>query len=102
MGRQEWQNDYAAGPKRDADFETMSGLPLEPLYAPVDAEPPEQVGWPGQHPYTRGVHAAGYRGRLWTMRMFAGFGTAEDTNRRFHEILQAGGGDCRPPSTCRR
>jgi methylmalonyl-CoA mutase, N-terminal domain len=92
MGRREWEDDYAASPIRDADFETMSGLPLEPLYAPTEGEPPEQIGWPGQYPYTRGVHAAGYRGRLWTMRMFAGFGTAEDTNRRFHEILQAGGG----------
>jgi len=92
MSRREWEDDYAASPKRDTDFETMSGLALEPLYAPADGEPPEQIGWPGQYPYTRGVHAAGYRGRLWTMRMFAGFGTAEDTNQRFHEILKAGGG----------
>jgi methylmalonyl-CoA mutase N-terminal domain/subunit len=92
MGRREWEDDYAASPQRDADFETMSGLPLEPLYAPADGEVPEGIAWPGQHPYTRGVHAAGYRGRLWTMRMFAGFGTADDTNRRFHEILAAGGG----------
>jgi len=92
MGRQEWQDAYDASPKRDADFETMSGIPLEPLYAPDhDAGLPAGIGWPGQYPYTRGVHAGGYRGRLWTMRMFAGFGTADDTNRRFREILAAGG-----------
>jgi len=92
MGRQEWQDAYDTSPKRDADFETMSGIPLEPLYASdPDADLPDRIGWPGQYPYTRGVHAGGYRGRLWTMRMFAGYGTATDTNRRFREILAAGG-----------
>ncbi len=67
------------------DFETMSGLPVEPVYGPDDAERP------GEYPYTRGPYAAGYRSKLWTMRMFAGFGTAIDTNRRFHQILGAGG-----------
>ena len=90
--RERWQAEFEATPARDADFETMSGLELEPLYAPDDGEPGAEVGWPGQYPYTRGVHASGYRGRLWTMRMFAGFGTPEDTNKRFHEILEAGGG----------
>ncbi|MXV86389.1 MAG: methylmalonyl-CoA mutase [Acidimicrobiales bacterium] len=90
--RERWQAEFEATPARDADFETMSGLELEPLYAPDDGEPGADVGWPGQYPYTRGVHASGYRGRLWTMRMFAGFGTPEDTNKRFHEILEAGGG----------
>ena len=92
MTRERWQAEFEATPARDADFETMSGLELEPLYAPDDGEPGADVGWPGQYPYTRGVHASGYRGRLWTMRMFAGFGTPEDTNKRFHEILEAGGG----------
>ncbi|MCY3893513.1 MAG: methylmalonyl-CoA mutase family protein [Acidimicrobiaceae bacterium] len=92
MTRERWQAEFEATPARDADFETMSGLDLEPLYAPDDGEPGADVGWPGQYPYTRGVHASGYRGRLWTMRMFAGFGTPEDTNKRFHEILEAGGG----------
>ena len=92
MTRERWQAEFEATPVRDADFETMSGLELEPLYAPDDVEPAPDVGWPGQYPYTRGVHASGYRGRLWTMRMFAGFGTPEDTNKRFHEILEAGGG----------
>ena len=63
----------------------MSGLPLEPVYGPVDAE------LPGQYPYTRGPYASMYRSRLWTMRQFAGFGTAEDTNGRFKELLRAGG-----------
>ncbi len=92
MTRERWQAEFDANPARDADFETMSGLKLDPLYAPDDAEPGPDVSWPGQFPYTRGVHASGYRGRLWTMRMFAGFGTPEDTNKRFHEILEAGGG----------
>ncbi len=63
----------------------MSGIPLEPVYGPDDAE------LPGQFPYTRGPHASMYRSRLWTMRQFAGFGTAEDTNRRFEELLRSGG-----------
>ncbi|WP_420436479.1 acyl-CoA mutase large subunit family protein [Candidatus Poriferisodalis sp.] len=92
MTRERWQAEFEATSVRDADFETMSGLDLEPLYAPADDEPDSNVSWPGQYPYTRGVHASGYRGRLWTMRMFAGFGTPEDTNKRFHEILEAGGG----------
>src|SRR5205807_10544810 len=63
----------------------MSGAPLEPVYRPDDGD------WPGQYPYTRGPYASMYRSTLWTMRMFAGFGTAEDTNGRFLEILRAGG-----------
>lgn len=92
MSREQWQEEFDASRVRDVDYETMSGLPVEPLYAPTDGEPDERIGWPGQYPYTRGVHASGYRGRLWTMRMFAGFGTPEDTNTRFKEILEAGGG----------
>jgi methylmalonyl-CoA mutase N-terminal domain/subunit len=70
----------------DVDHETMSGVPLAPVYGPDDGERP------GEWPYTRGVHASMYRSRRWTMRLFAGFGTAEDTNRRFHELLAAGSG----------
>ncbi len=92
MTRERWQAEFESTRVRDADFSTMSGLELDPLYAPAEGEPDPEVGWPGQFPYTRGVHPSGYRGRLWTMRMFAGFGTPEDTNRRFHEILEAGGG----------
>ena len=92
MTREQWRKEYEAGEIRDLDYETMSGLPVEPLYAPSDGNVDDSIGWPGQYPYTRGVHPSGYRGRLWTMRMFAGFGTPEDTNTRFKEILAAGGG----------
>ncbi len=85
MSKEAWQDAYDASPKRDARFETMSGVPLEPVYGPDDAL------FPGQYPYTRGIHASMYRSRLWTMRMFAGFGTASDTNERFKAILAAGG-----------
>src|SRR5438309_6380879 len=81
----EWRPAVEGAPTRDADAETMSGVPLEPVYGPDDAE------YPGQFPYTRGPYASMYRSKLWTMRMFAGFGTAEDTNVRFREILRAGG-----------
>ncbi len=80
-----WRAAYDASSKRGASFTTMSGIPLEPVYGPEDAE------FPGQYPYTRGVHASMYRSRLWTMRMFAGFGTAIDTNQRFKDIIAAGG-----------
>src|SRR5256884_7077116 len=76
---------YERSALRDADFETMSGVPVAPVYGPVDGE------FPGQFPYTRGPYASMYRSRLWTMRQFAGFGTAEDTNGRFREILRSGG-----------
>src|SRR4051794_29712478 len=83
--RQNWQQAFEQSSTRDAAFETLSGLPLEPVYGPDDGE------FPGQFPYTRGPYASMYRSKLWTMRMFAGFGTAEDTNRRFHDILTSGG-----------
>jgi len=81
--RDQWQAAYDSSRLRDVPFETMSGVPLEPVHG---AEP-----YPGQYPYTRGLFPAGYRSRLWTMRMFAGFGTAEDTNARFKELLRNGG-----------
>jgi methylmalonyl-CoA mutase, N-terminal domain len=83
--RDEWRAAYDAAPKRDVLAETLSGVPLEPVYGPDDGE------FPGQYPYTRGPYASMYRSKLWTMRMFAGFGTAEDTNARFKEILRSGG-----------
>jgi methylmalonyl-CoA mutase N-terminal domain/subunit len=82
--REEWQAEYDAAPKLDVDAETMSGVPVDPVYGADDAE------HPGQWPYTRGPYASMYRSKLWTMRMFAGFGTPEDTNARFHELLRAG------------
>src|SRR5580700_1607927 len=83
--RASWQEAYERSPLRPARFETMSGVPLEAVYGPTDAE------LPGQYPYTRGPYASMYRSRLWTMRQFAGFGTAADTNARFKELLRAGG-----------
>jgi methylmalonyl-CoA mutase N-terminal domain/subunit len=80
-----WQEEFDRSPRRATRFETMSGVPLEPVYGPDDAE------LPGQYPYTRGPYASMYRSRLWTMRQFAGFGSAQDTNRRFKELLRAGG-----------
>ena len=85
MTKADWQARYDKAPKRDVPFETMSGVPVEAVYGPDDGL------FPGDYPYTRGVHASMYRSRLWTMRMFAGFGTPEDTNRRFQDILAAGG-----------
>lgn len=77
---------------RDAEFTTLSGDTVDAVYGPLDgAEPPDTIGWPGQYPYTRGPYASMYRSRLWTMRMFAGFGTPGDTNKRFHDILASGG-----------
>ncbi len=93
-GFDEWRAAYRKASLRDADFETMSGVPLEPVYGPDDTEAvPSGAGaeWPGVYPYTRGPYASMYRSKLWTMRMFAGFGTAEDTNVRFRDLLRAGG-----------
>ena len=84
----DWKRAYAATPERPIDFVTLSGREVEPLYTPE--EPPEQVGLPGQFPFTRGVYPSMYRGRLWTMRQFAGFGTAEETNERFRYLLDHG------------
>src|SRR5918997_201619 len=83
--RERWQEAYGRSPLRDADFETMSGVPVEPVYGPDDGE------FPGVEPYTRGPYASMYRSKLWTMRQFAGFGTPEDTNVLFKEILRSGG-----------
>src|SRR5215467_403448 len=78
--------------EREAGFSTMSGHPIEPLYGPEDAaaDLEERVGAPGEYPFTRGPYESMYRGRLWTMRQFAGFGTVEETNERFHYLLDHG------------
>ncbi|MGH9169844.1 MAG: acyl-CoA mutase large subunit family protein [Acidimicrobiales bacterium] len=81
---EQWRTQFESSPLRDADFETLSGIPLDPVYG--DSE-----DLPGLYPYTRGPYASMYRSKLWTMRLFAGFGTAEDTNFRFKEILRSGG-----------
>ncbi|MEA2179792.1 MAG: methylmalonyl-CoA mutase, N-terminal domain, partial [Solirubrobacteraceae bacterium] len=74
----------------DVPTETLSGVPVRGLYTEEDLPSPEAIGRPGEFPYTRGVYESMYRGRLWTMRQFAGFGTAEETNERFHYLLDHG------------
>jgi len=80
------------GPERRARFETTSGIPEQPVYAPDDVKPglDERLGLPGEFPFTRGVQPTMYRARFWTMRQYAGFGTAEDSNKRYHYLLKAG------------
>jgi methylmalonyl-CoA mutase, N-terminal domain len=87
-----WERErFRASPERDAPFSTVSGQPVKPLYTESDLPPdPSVVGLPGEYPYTRGVYPSMYRGRLWTMRQFAGFGTAEETNERFRYLLDHG------------
>src|SRR5262245_49288921 len=86
----EWQRKYAATPERDALFTTLSGEPIRPLYTDNDLPAADQIGVPGEFPFTRGVYPSMYCGRLWTMRQFAGFGTAEETNERFRYLLEHG------------
>ena len=98
MSRERWQAAYEAARKTDRDTTTISGEPTEPVYGPATDEEAadhpgfERIGWPGQYPFTRGLYPTGYRGRPWTIRQFAGFGSAADTNERFRAILAAGGG----------
>ncbi len=80
-------------PERQTEFTTISGFPIRRLYTPADLpgwDPSRELGFPGEPPYTRGIHSTMHRGRLWTMRQFAGFGTAEDTNQRFRYLLAQG------------
>jgi len=93
--RRRWQERYDAAVKRDSDFTTLSGDEVDPVYGPperVDDPRMERIGWPGEYPFTRGLYPTGYRGRAWTIRQFAGFGSAEQTNERYRMILGAGGG----------
>src|SRR3712207_4140624 len=85
-----YRERYGAAPERDALFQTISGEPVEPLYTADDLPDAAEIGLPGEYPYTRGVYPSMYRGRLWTMRQFAGFGTAEETNARFRYLLEHG------------
>ncbi len=95
---QEWERSVLQPtlertPERDADFTTVSSMPINRLYTPLDLEgtdPIHDIGLPGVYPFTRGIHPTGYRGKLWTMRMFAGFGSAEETNARFRYLLDQG------------
>ncbi len=90
----QWREEtYARAPEREALFETISGEAVEPLYTPedlADSDPDRDIGLPGEYPFTRGVYPSMYRGRLWTMRQFAGFGTVEETNERFRYLLDHG------------
>ena len=80
----------ARAPERQSSFRTLGEIELEPIYGPWLDQDVDRVGLPGEAPFTRGIHPSGYRSRLWTMRMFAGFGAAEDTNQRFKDLLAAG------------
>ncbi len=97
-GRRRWRERYAAaeaaGRVQDIDRTTLSGLDVDPVYGPAEGDVVasfERIGWPGEFPYTRGLHATGYRGKPWTIRQFAGFGNATDTNERYRMILAEGG-----------
>ena len=92
-GDAEWRDRYESGAKRNIDFVTQSSMDLNPLYTPADLtdhDHDEQLGYPGGYPFTRGIHPTMYRGRLWTMRQFSGFGTADDTNERYKFLLKRG------------
>ncbi len=94
QGRQRWQRRYDSSLRRDADFTTLSGLEVDPVYGPpAGAVVPgfERIGWPGEYPFTRGLYPAGYRGKTWTIRQFSGFGNARQTNERYKMLLNAGG-----------
>jgi methylmalonyl-CoA mutase N-terminal domain/subunit len=94
--RREWEQarsrSLETAPERQESFQTASGIPVRALYTPEDLGPAhaEDLGFPGLYPYTRGVHPGMYRGRLWTMRQYSGFGDAEETNRRFRYLLEQG------------
>src|ERR671913_1226371 len=97
-GRKRWEQETYApfvrkSPERKVRYESLSGIPIQPLYTSEDRagrDDTTEIGFPGEYPYTRGVYPSMYRGRLWTMRMFAGFGRPEDTNLRFKYLLQEG------------
>src|SRR5438105_11455728 len=88
-----WEKENAQAPLRPQPPTTVSGVPVDALYTPEqlgDFDPEADLGYPGQYPFVRGVHASMYRSRLWTMRQFAGFGTARQTNERFRFLLDKG------------
>src|SRR5499427_8221961 len=97
--KQRWEREtlqpaLKRAPERASAFTTLSGHPVDRVYAAEDVaaiDPVRDIGDPGAFPYTRGIHASGYRGKLWTMRQFAGYGTPEETNARYKALLSAGG-----------
>jgi len=107
-GKDRWEEEsYGPSvertPERDVPYETLSGIPVQSLYTPEDLAGwryEDKLGYPGEFPYTRGPYPSMYRGRLWTMRMFAGFGRPEDTNARFKYLSSRGRPVSRPPSIC--
>ena len=90
--KREWENNITNSPSRDYNFDTLSGKKLDPLYFPKNPDDNymDSIGFPGQFPFTRGVHSNMYRGKLWTKRQFSGFGTALETNKRYHSLLSKG------------
>jgi methylmalonyl-CoA mutase N-terminal domain/subunit len=90
VSRSDWEQEYADAPKRRDRWVTLSFEDLPALGLPESGEPPERIGYPGEFPYTRGIHATGYRGRPWTIRQFAGFAGVEQTNARFRHLLAQG------------
>ncbi|MCH8898446.1 MAG: methylmalonyl-CoA mutase, partial [Chloroflexi bacterium] len=93
MEAERWRKKADAAPQRKTSYQTPSQIPVEPVYTPADLEQVDYVndiGYPGEYPYLRGVHPSGYRGRRWTMRMFAGYGLPEETNARFKYLLANG------------
>ncbi len=92
-GRARWQARYDNARKADRDYTTLSGAEVDPVYGPTGPDDRmERIGWPGEYPFTRGIHPTGYRGKPWTIRQFAGFGNAQQTNERYKMILAEGGG----------
>lgn len=87
-----YQKNFENSKKTDLKYTTVSGEKIKPLYTPEDLEDQgfDEIGFPGQYPFTRGIHSTGYRGKVWTMRQFAGFGSPEDTNQRFKYLLANG------------
>ena len=90
--KKEWKKNLSSSPLRNYSFDTLSGKKLDPLYYPEEPDDRymDNIGFPGQFPYTRGVHSNMYRGKLWTKRQFSGFGTALETNKRYHSLLSKG------------
>ena len=91
--REKWQEKASKAKEREGLFTTTSGIPVQQVYTPLDISDQdygEEVGMPGEYPFTRGIHPTGYRGRLWTMRQYAGFGSAEESNRRYRYLLEQG------------
>src|SRR5262245_60975685 len=96
--KEEWEKktldpSLQKSPERLKEFTSISGQSIQRLYTPVDLDDfsyERDLGFPGEPPYTRGIHPTMYRGKLWTLRQFSGYGTAEDTNQRFHYLLSQG------------